>query len=45
MMRSRARLRRRRAKPRCALCPQALWMRYLYMPLVRLALSLEYKTF
>jgi len=30
---------RRRAKPRCAVCPQAFWMRVLYMPLVRLASS------
>ena len=35
MTRSRARLRRRRAQPRCAVCPQAFWMRCLYMPLVR----------
>jgi len=30
-MRSRARPRRRRAQLRCAVCPQAFWMRYLYM--------------
>ena len=40
MVRSRARLRRRRAQPRCAVCPQAFWMRCLYLPLVRLASSL-----
>ena len=40
LMRSRARSRRRRAQPRCAVCPQAFWMRCLYMPLVRLASSL-----
>ena len=40
MMMSRARSRRRRAQPRCAVCPQAFWMRVLYMPLVRLASSL-----
>ena len=28
------------AQPRCAVCPQAFWMRFLYMPLVRLASSL-----
>ena len=28
------------AQPRCAMCPQAFWMRCLYMPLVRLASSL-----
>ena len=31
---------RRRAKPRCAVCLQAFWVRCLYMPLVRLALPL-----
>ena len=31
---------RRRAQPRCAVCPQAFWIRCLYMPLVRLASSL-----
>ena len=29
VMRSRARSRRRRAQPRCAVCPQAFWMRFL----------------
>ena len=34
----------RRAQPRCAVCLQAFWVRCLYMPLVRLAPLLQYKT-
>jgi len=48
MIRSRAQSRgssrRRRAQLQCAVCPQAFWMRCLYMPLVRLALPLQYET-
>ena len=32
--------RRRRAQPRCAVCPQAFRVRFPYMPLVRLVSSL-----